>query len=484
MNKGLVWIVICSMLLASCTAPASPAGTGAVENTATAVLSTETAAATETPAPPAATATQENTKVMETATETAAPQPTGSTALDLVDIDAVIAYEMKGSFDFFWEQANTDENSPAYGLIRDRFPGSEGIASMASVGFGLTAYTIGVEKGYITREQGFERASKTMDTLLSMKREEGFYYHFVDMKTGERAWSSEISSIDTSILLMGVLAAGEYFGGDVQVKAKQIYDGVNWPWFLDESRDMFYMAYRPEKGKGFEGHWDFYAEQLMMYVLAAGSDTHPIDDSPYYAFTRDYARYGDGEKFIHSWFGSIFTYQFSHAWIDFRGYTDLKGVNWFDNSVEASLAQYNFAVAMDEKYITLGPLAWGLSACDGPKGYNGLYGAPPSGFDNKQHLVDDTIPPSAAIGSILFLPEQAQQAMLNYASIEPLQGKYGFNDAYNLTKDWYASDVIGIDKGITLLMLANAENDLVYQIMMKNAVIQQGLSRLKIVKTE
>jgi len=415
---------------------------------------------------------------MPVATATLKPAPAATDTP--ASIDEVIEWEMKGSFDFFWERANTDEGSPGYGLIRDRYPGSEGIASTASVGFGLTAYLIGIEKGYITREQGLDRVTRTLDTLLTIEREEGFYYHFVDMLTGKRAWNSEISSIDTAILLMGVLSAGEYFGGEVEVKAQQIYDEVSWPWFIDPDRNMFYMAYRPEKG--FEGYWDFYAEQLMLYVLAAGSDTHPTDQMPYYVFTRHSAKYGDGQTFIHSWFGSLFTHQFSHAWIDFRGRSDKKDVNWFDNSVEASLAQVNFATNMDEKYTTLGPDAWGLTACDGPDGYNGLYGAPPSGFDNKQHFIDDTIPPAGAIGSIIFVPEQAQRAMLYYYSFEDLKGPYGFKDAFNLSRDWFASDVIGIDKGISLLMLANYQSDMVYRITMENKNLLQGLERLQIIE--
>jgi hypothetical protein len=166
----------------------------------------------------------------------------GTEVVETADIEAVIEYEMQGSFNFFWEQANTEEGSPGYGLIRDRFPGSPGISSIASVGFGMTAYPIGIEKGYISYEEGQERASKTLDTLLAMERVEGFYFHFVDMQTGERAWESEVSTIDTSILLMGVLTAGEYFGGEVESKAKEIYDGVNWPWFVDDSRNMFHMA--------------------------------------------------------------------------------------------------------------------------------------------------------------------------------------------------------------------------------------------------
>lgn len=412
------------------------------------------------------------------ATPTFPPAPTFTSTPEPVTLETVIEYEMRGTFDFFWEQANRNLASPGYGLIRDRYPGSPGISSIAAVGFALSAYPIGVEKGYVTYEQAYERADKTLDTLLNMERTEGFFYHFVDIETGKRAWNSEISSIDTAILMMGVLTAGEYFGGDIQAKANQLYRDVNWNWFVDDSRDMFYMAYRPEKG--FEGHWDFYAEQLMLYVLAAGSPTHPTDDSLYYGFTRHVAKYGDGEPFIHSWFGSLFTYQFSHAWLDFRNTADREGVNWFENSVRAARSHYDFAVNMDEKYLTLGPFAWGLSACDGPNGYNGLYGAPPSGFDNNSHKVDDTVPPYAAIASLLFLPEESAQAMLNYYSIEPLKGKYGFQDAYNLTQNWYASDVIGIDKGISLLMLANYQNNLVYAITMKNEYLRSGLERLQI----
>ena len=408
--------------------------------------------------------------------------PVVNTELPTDDITQIVEDEMKGSFDFFWEQANTTPGSSGFGLVRDRYPGSESIASIASTGFGLTAYLIGINKGYITEQEGYERVNQTLDTLLAMDREEGFYYHFVDIESGKRVWESEVSSKDASILLLGVLSVGQYFGGEIEVKARQIYDAVNWPWFLDDNRQMFYMAYRPEKG--FEGHWDFYAEQLMMYVLAAGSVTHPVDEVPYYTFTRHVASYGDGEPFIHSWFGSLFTYQYSHAWIDFRDYVDREGVNWFDNSIKASLAQYNFAVDMDSKYETLGPNAWGLTACDGPNGYNGSYGAPPSGFDNQQHYVDDTIAPCAAIASMIFTPKQSEQALQNYASIPELKGKYGFYDAYNLTEVWFDSDVIGIDKGITLLMLANAENNFVYEIMMQNETILNGLSKLQFVKGE
>lgn len=473
MNKSILVFLVISLVVSGCATPATippqgvllpstmppPSSTPALTSTAPTIL-TETLLAEQFQSP---TLTQ---SALETSTS--------------VNIREVIDYEMEGSFDFFWEQANTDPNSSGYGLVRDRYPGSEGIASIASLGFGLTAYLIGIEKGYITYQEGYDRVNRTLKTLKSLPRVEGFYYHFVDMQTGKRAWTSEVSTIDTAILLMGVLSVGQYFGGEIESKAKEIYDAVNWPWFLDPARNMFFMAYRPEKG--FEGHWDFYAEQLILYVLAAGSDTYPIDLTPYYKFIRDARKYGNGKPFIHSWFGSIFTYQTSHAWIDFRGYTDTKGTNWFDNSVEASIAHYNFAVDMQTEYKTLGPLAWGLSASDGPDGYNGTYGALPSGYDDRANSVDDTIPPSGAICSIIFLPQQAEAAMLNYYTIDRLKGKYGFVDAYNLSKNWFATDVIGIDKGLTLLMLANYENDMVYQVVMENANIIKGLEVLRITR--
>jgi hypothetical protein len=393
-------------------------------------------------------------------------------------IDEVIELEMRGSFDFFWEEANTTIGSAAYGLVRDRYPGSEGIASMASVGYALTAYIIGVEKGYITKEEGFERVDKTFDTLMSMENTEGFFFHFVDMTTGERAWNSEVSVIDSGILMMGVLSAGDYFG--LSEKATTLYDRVNWAWYVDPSNHQFYMSYKP--GEGFAGHWDFYAEQLMLYVLGAASPTTPTGLDEYNSFIRDTKSYGGKTPFIHSWFGSIFTYQFSHAWIDFKDTQDTNGVNWYDNSVAATIAHYDYAVKVDAQRLTIGPDAWGLTACDSPSGYNGLLGAPPSGFDNNQHKVDDTVAPSGAIGSILFLPDEVKTAMLNYYNVQKLSGEYGFVDAYNLTKKWVASDVIGIDKGITLLMLANYQDNIVYNVSMKNPIILKGLEKLNIKK--
>ncbi len=396
------------------------------------------------------------------------------------DLDRVLDDEARLSFLFFWEQATVEAGSPGYGLVRDRWPGNPGIASIASVGFGLAGLPVAVERGWVDREAARARAAGTLKTFQRLETTHGFFFHFLDMKTGARAWESEVSIIDTGLFLCGALTAGAYFGGEVAAAADALYEAVDWTWYFDPSRNQFWMGYRP--GWGFEGHWDFYAEQLVLYVLAAGSPTHPVGREAYEGFTRHRAAYGTGEPFIHSWFGSLFTHQYSHAFVDFRGRRDAAGVDWFANSVAATLAQRQYAIDNPLGLKTLGPDSWGLSASDSPTGYNGLAGAPPSGFDNRQHRVDGTVPPSAALGSIVFAPAQAAAAARYYRGFPKLWGRYGFQDAYNLdvSPPWFAPDVIGIDKGITLLMIENQRSGLVWGLFTGGAAVQRGLERIGI----
>ncbi|QVK18406.1 hypothetical protein KHQ81_01440 [Mycoplasmatota bacterium] len=400
---------------------------------------------------------------------------TTTTTTTNTPLDDVLSYEMKGSFDFFWNETMTTESLKSYGLTKDRTNGP--VASIASSGFALSAIPIGIENGYITYDEGYERALKTLKSLKELEREHGFYYHFYTYLTGKKRDGVELSNIDTAIFISGALFAGEYFGGEVTTVAKEIYDEVNWQWFYNDSKNQFYMAWYPDKG--FQGAWDFYAEQLMMYVLAAGSDTYPVGKEAYDGFIKHVATYKD-HTFIHSWFGSLFTYQFSHAWIDFRNITDSKGINWFDNSVEASLANYEYTQSQSSRFETFNENVFGMTASDGPFGYSGYYGAMPSGYDNKAHKNDGTIPPCGALGSIVFTPELSiNAANYFYNEIgEKIKGKYGFTDAYNLDEDWYASSHIGIDKGITLLMIENYRNETIWTHFMKNDQVQKGLETL------
>jgi len=248
-------------------------------------------------------------------------------AYDILDL------ESRGCFDFFCMESNLEPDSSGFGLIRDRAPGSPDVASIASVGFGLSALVIGCERGWIPEKSARERALCTLYTLMKMETMNGFYYHFIDMHNGSRYWQSEVSVIDTAILIAGALTAGEYFGGVVKELAENIYMRVNWDWYVDKNSSLFYMGYLPESGHF--GSWDFYAEQLMMYFLGAGSPTYPVSGDLMYKFQRHWDSYGAAEPFIYTPVGSLFTYQFSHAWFDLRNTVDKSGVDWFKNSIAA-----------------------------------------------------------------------------------------------------------------------------------------------------
>lgn len=407
----------------------------------------------------------------------------------LLNNEKIIELEARGCFDFFWNEANINSEL-GYGLIRDRVPSSKSMASIASVGFGLAALVIGVERKWISYAEGHERVEGTLSTLLyNVEHVNGFFYHFVDMETGKRYGNSEISNIDTAIVLCGAITCGEYFEGEIKGMVEKLYARVKWEWFRDKHTNMFYMGYSPERG--FEGWWDFYAEQLMMYFLGAGSPTYPVNPEMFYDFMRHEASYGE-HNFINSWFGSIFTYQFSHAFFDFRDTEDKQGVNWWENSKEATLGNRQFCIDNSKKFKTFGENSWGLTACDGPYGYSGKYGAAPSGSIpmgrfNMEHANDGTVTPCGAAGSIVFTPRESLKALNYYYNNFPkLWGKYGFKDAYNLdvAPAWYGEDYLGIDKGISLLMLENFGTGLIWKYFMKNKYVKLGLKRCGVVKTD
>ncbi|MGZ9583669.1 glucoamylase family protein [Paenibacillus marinisediminis] len=390
--------------------------------------------------------------------------------------EEMLEEETRKSFDFFWNEANTDPNSDGYGLIRDRAPGNPSMSSVASIGYGMSAIVIGAERGYITKEQAEERILGTLDTMLTKAEQvNGFFYHFLDMDTAQRFGNSEVSVIDTAIFISGAISAGEYFGEEVKEKAEQLYKNVDWEWYRNKDTNQFYMGYSPENG--FSGAWDFYGEQFMLYFLGAASPTHPVNRDMFYDFIRDTASYGQYPPFIHSWFGSIFTHQFSYAWFDLRYKIDDENVNWWDNSVIATKTSRQFSIDQAEQFKTFGPNSWGLTASDGPNGYQGRYGSAPTGFNNDQHLVDGTVPPAGAIGSIVFAPDDVLAAMRHFNSIPELKGQYGFQDSYNLdvTPAYYGEDVIGIDKGISIIMIENYRTGLIWDLMNQNKYIQAGM---------
>ena len=390
----------------------------------------------------------------------------------------ILMKELKKSYNFFIKEVNLNENSKGYGLIRDKTFFDKDIASIASVGYGLAALIVGVKHNWISYKKAYLRASKTLDTFVEkVEGTNGFYYHFVNMQTAKRAWNSELSIIDTAIFICGAITAGEFFKAEVKEKAEILYKRINWKWYRNNDNNYFYIGYKPEQG--FWGHWDMYAEQLMLYVLGVASPTFAIDKSMYNDFIKPCADYKNIKDIIYSYTGNLFTYQFSHAWINFMNIKADDGIDWFENSVKATKANRQYCIDHKKKFKTYTENSWGLTACVGPKGYVG-FGAKPCKI-NLTAVNDGTIPPCGAIGSIVFTPKESLKAMeYYYNKIPKLWGKYGFKDGYNLAKGkpWISKEYIGIDKGIEVLMIENYLNGTIWEYFMKNRFVKNGLKKL------
>ncbi len=399
--------------------------------------------------------------------------------------EKLILKELKGSYLFFIKEANTDKKSLGYGLIRDKTVLADDIASIASVGYGLAALVIGTERKWISFNKAYDRANRTLDTFLeNVEGKNGFFYHFVNMKTGKREWNCEISIIDTAIFISGAITCGEYFGGEVKKKAQKLYENINWQWYRNPETDQFYMGYSPEKG--FWGKWDMYAEQLMLYVLGVASPTYPINKTMYDKIDKPRGDYKEIQDIIYTYCGTLFTYQFSHVWIDFRNRTDKDGINWFENSIKATKANREYCIDNKDKFKTFNENSWGLTACVGPDGYKGGYGAKPCMADIENEN-DGTIPPCGPIGSIVFTPKESIQAMeYFYNNFPKLWCKYGFKDSYNLegTTPWFSTECIGIDKGTSMTMIENFLSGNIWKYFMKNNYIKIGLDILNISETK
>lgn len=394
--------------------------------------------------------------------------------------EKLIIKELKQSYNFFMKEINLDKSTNGYGLIRDKTILAKEVASIASVGYGLAALIVGVEHKWISSKIAYERANKTLDTFINnVEGKNGFYYHFINMLTGKREWNSEVSIIDTAIFICGAITVGEYFGGKVKEKAEILYKNINWEWYRNKETNYFYMGYTPEKG--FWGHWDKYAEQLMLYVLGVSSPTFPINKSMYYDFERKKTNYKNIKDIIYTYCGALFTYQFSHAWINFMNLEDKEGTNWFKNSIKATKANRQYCIDNEKSFKTYGENSWGLTPCIGPKGYCG-FGAKPCDANLKIEN-DGTISPCGAIGSIVFTPKESIKSMEYYYNNFPkLWGKYGFKDGYNLegAKPWFAKEYIGIDKGIEMVMIENYLNGTIWKYFMRNSYVKQGLKTLEI----
>jgi hypothetical protein len=375
---------------------------------------------------------------------------------------------------YFWEQGDRGT-----GLVSDR-AGADGgrakgssrdVASIAATGFGLTAVCIGVEHGWIPRDQGIERVRATLRFFASKADQmQGWFFHWMDSSSGERKWDSETSSVDTAFLLAGVLTSGAYFSTDPEIPrlAQEIFDRVDFNWML--AGDPYLLSHGWKPGKGFlKFRWDVYNEASLLYLLAIGSKTHPISGESWYAWQRPFYSYSSFD-FISG--GPLFTHQYSHAWVDFRNRRDRGFVDFYRNSVNATRANRVYCANLTgEIQNTFGPHIWGITASDGPKGYR-IYGELKA-FDP----VDGTVAPSAAAGSLMFTPDISIPALeaIREGFGDRVYSRYGFVDGYNPTLKWFDPDVVGIDVGITLLSAENLLTGNVWRWFMTNEAIARGM---------
>ncbi|MBI4398746.1 MAG: hypothetical protein HY586_06440 [Candidatus Omnitrophica bacterium] len=375
----------------------------------------------------------------------------------------------KKCFNYFWNEAN-----PQNGLVRDKAfnfkGGGDPVASIAAVGFALTAYPIGIQNKWISRAEGYYRTLKTLKFFRDHAPEEhGFFYHFLDMEEGKRAWNSEVSSIDTALFLAGALFAAEYFKGtEVEEIAHELYSRVDFPWMLNGGAALA-MGWKPETGF-LTPRWDSYNESMILYFLAIGSSRHPISARSWKAVKRKIMAYG---PYILMASPPLFTHQYSHCWIDFRGKTDGEA-NYFKNSMNATLANRLFCLDQRNHYQTYSEHTWGLTASDGPAGYR-AYGAEPGGA-----VHDGTVAPTAAISSIVFTPELSIQfARELYEKFRnKVWGRYGFADAFNFEPDWVSPYVLGIDQGPMLVMIENYKTGFVWNYFMRLSFVKRAMAKI------
>ena len=381
------------------------------------------------------------------------------------------------SFNYFWEQAD-----PQTGLVPDRArtDGSSldenhlSVASIAATGFGLTSLCVAAERDWIERGQARERTRNTLRFFANKAfQEHGWFYHWLDAKSGERRWQSEVSSIDTALLLAGVLTARQYFHDDKEIVAlaTKVYERVDFRWMLNGHPLLLSHGWKPETGF-LKPRWDTYSEDTILYLLAIGSPAHPISPASWYALWRDRYRY-EGYAYFTTIGVPLFMHQYAHAWIDYRNRRETSGdrIDYFDNSIQATLAHRAFCINLAYEFPAFGPNVWGITASDSAKGYL-AWGGPPRDPD-----IDGTVAPSAAGGSLMFTPEVSVAALraMHEKYGDRVFGKYGFVDAFNPNTGWVDSDVIGINAGIILLSAENSRTGNVWNWFMRNREIERAM---------
>ncbi len=375
----------------------------------------------------------------------------------------------KANYLYFWEQAH-----PGTGLVKDRCntraTDTGNVASIAATGFGLSAICIAQQRGWVSISDARDRVITTLRFLQrKMPTHRGFFFHWANIVTGERIWDAEASSIDTAILLCGVLMCREHFRyAEITRLTYEIFNRVDWTW-LSEDTTLLSHGWRPEVGF-LPSRWDFYSEQTMMYLLGLGSTSHPLSAEAWNAWKRTTFEY-DGLRYIGS-FAPLFVHQYPQAWFDFRGKRD-RYADYFVNTTTAAEVHRRFCLELAKQFPDYSDDLWGITASDSKNGYV-VWGGPP-----KIGPIDGSVVPSASAGSLPFLPQPTLRVLKNIKNrFSPnCWSRYGFVNAFNPLTKWFDTDVIGIDTGITMLMAENLRTGFVWKTFMKSPEARRGLER-------
>jgi hypothetical protein len=363
-----------------------------------------------------------------------------------------------------------EHSDPTTGLTRDRAPNSgddsKAPASIAATGFSLTAWCIADARGWLPPGYAAERVRTTLRFVATQAaNENGWFYHFIDVHTGQRVWRSEASTIDTALFLQGAIQAREYLhDAETTALVNRIYERIDWRWALDGGQTLTH-GWRPETGF-LQHRWDSYSELMGLYLLGIGAQHRPLPAESWNAWRRPRAEYG-GRSFIQG--GPLFTHQYAQAWFDFRGRRDAYADYW-QNSVDATLAQRAWFAKQRENYWS--DDVWGLTASDSTLGYR-AWGTP----GHQGESSDGTLVPCAPGGSLPFAPRECLTALERMRAIggNEAWGRYGFADAFNPETGWASPDVIGIDVGITLVMAENLRSGFVWDTFMRAPEVQRGM---------
>jgi len=410
-----------------------------------------------------------------------------------MNTDNILEAELKGSFDFFYDFTNRNPGSKGYGLTVDTTK-KPGRASIASVGFALSAWVIAAERGLIDYQEALEITRRTLHTLNAhADRHRGFFAHFVHMINGKRFRECEYSTIDTALCLNGVITSASYFDdAEISDLGESLLERVDWRYmifFTEEGNALFRMAYNPDKDgdytngrPGFISQWDMAAEQKMIYFQAAPYLEPDLAQNLYQGFSRDIG-YFEGQPIVVNPGGNLFAYQFSEAWLDCENYIDPDGINWFNNSKLAALANRHFCTENSKTYKTYHANSWGLSCGDSPWGYS-VCGSLPC-LVTPHH--NGTISISSAIASLPFIPDHVTNMIQHLYEYHPeTWGKYGFFDSYNLDHDppWFSRSIYGINKGCSMIMIENHLSRLIWDVYTNSPIIQKSLRILNFSKSK